>query len=490
VLPAACAALSAACEAVRIAAPAFMKSRRVIMRFSLPFFLPDEVAPPRVPVGRLERSKVSCRTPPGTANQRLCPKMFCIRILSQRAGAGDRGAGKSRWQQAPASEAGLHMKHKMLWSRTLPAAASLCGILLAGSLCAFGASSEVKSDLDQARACEKANDYAGAERAYQQALNVDPRNPEVLKRYGILLQTELQFPQSIELFERALAVDAQYPQVNFFMGVSYLGENHFQKACDSFKLELATPRPHPRCHYYYAIALESLGKPDEAIAQFRQSLAQNPKDLDALYELASLHMNAALADIQTLTDLAPDSFQLHKLMGEVYANSGRNELSLKEYKAALAKRPDAPGLHYALGTAYRNLRMIDQAQKEFLEARKEDPNDPRVNLYLGEFAVGRHDYAGAIPYLLIVVAAQPAMARPHFLLGECYRALKQPDKAKSEFLDAIQDDPKNPQPHFELAQVYRELGNSEGTARELEAFQKLSLAEKSQALERAQTTPQ
>lgn len=382
------------------------------------------------------------------------------------------------------------MKRIISKLRTMLAAASLCGLFLLGSLPARGASTDVQSDLNQARVCEKANDYAGAARAYQQALDVAPRNPEVLKRYGVLLQTELQFSASIELFKRALAVDAQYPQVNFFMGVSYLGENEFQKACDAFQKELATPHPHPRCHYYYAIALESLGKSDGAIAQFRQSLAQNPKDLDALYELASLHMNAALADIQALTNLAPDSFQLHKLMGEVYANSGRFELSLKEYKAALAKRPDAPGLHYALGTAYRNLRMIDQAQKEFLEAKKEDPNDPRVNLYLGEFEVGRHDYAAAIPYLNIVVAAHPDMARPHFLLGRCYHALKKLDAAKTEFLAAIQDDPSNPQAHFELAKVYRELGDSEGNARELQAFQKLSLAEKSQALERAQTTPQ
>ena len=427
---------------------------------------------------------------PLKATQRLCPGPFCIRILSQRVGAGNRRAGEPRRRKAAASEAGLHMKLKNSWWRTLLAAASLCGLLILGSLPALGFSSEVKPELDLARACEKANDYAGAGRAYQQALSLAPRDPEVLKRYGILLQTELQFPQSIELFERALAIDAKYPQVNFFLGVSYLGENEFQKSCDAFQQELATPHPHPRCHYYYAIALESLGRSDDAIAQFTQSLAQNPKDLDAIYELARLHMNAALADIRTLTDLDPDSFQLHKLMGEVYANSGRFELSLKEYKAALAKRPNAPGLHYALGTAYRNLRMIDQAQKEFLEAKSEDPNDPRVNLYLGEFEVGRRNYAEAIPYLQIVGTAQPNMARPHYLLGECYRALKQPDKAKTELLAAIQDDPKDPQPHFQLAQVYREQGDSEGSARELQEFQKLSLAQKEKSFERAQTTPQ
>src|SRR5439155_26922572 len=133
----------------------------------------------------------------------------------------------------------------------------------------------------------------------------------------------------------------------------------------------------------------------------KPSLAKQFKDLDALYQLARLHMNASLEDIQRLTNLHPDSFQLHALMGEVYANNHRYEESLKEYRAALARRPDAPGLHYALGAALRNLKQIDEAEKEFLEARREDPNDPRVNLYLGEFAVGRQHYADAIDYLRV-----------------------------------------------------------------------------------------
>ena len=93
----------------------------------------------------------------------------------------------------------------------------------------------------------------------------------------------------------------------------------------------------------------SLGRPDDAIAQFNQSLARNPKDADALYQLGRLHMNGSLEAIQKLTDLDPDSFQLHALIGEVYANNNRYEDSLKEYQAALgqtsecSRHPLCPG---------------------------------------------------------------------------------------------------------------------------------------------------
>jgi tetratricopeptide (TPR) repeat protein len=349
---------------------------------------------------------------------------------------------------------------------------------------------DVSSLLDRARTYEKAEDYAGAERTYLQAAALTPNDPEVLKRLGILYQTELKFGDSVEVFRRALSISPQYSEANFFLGASYLGLNQFQKAAASFEAELTTAHPHPRCRYYYAITLQSMGRMDDAIAQLHQSLNRNPKDADVLYQLARLHMNASLETIQKLTDLDPDSFQLHALMGEVYANNNRYEDSLKEYRAALAKRPDAPGLHYGLGVAYRNLKRIDEAEKEFLLARREDPNDPRVNLYLGEFAVGRRNYAGAIDYLRVASAAQPGLARPHFLLGECYEALNDLDKAKSELMHAAEDDPSDPQAHFLLARILRRQADPAGSAREMQEFQKLSLAEKTKTYERARTTPQ
>ncbi len=51
---------------------------------------------------------------------------------------------------------------------------------------------DLKALLEQARIYEKAGDYPGAERVYRQGLRIAPDNPEVLKRLGILEQTELK----------------------------------------------------------------------------------------------------------------------------------------------------------------------------------------------------------------------------------------------------------------------------------------------------------
>jgi hypothetical protein len=51
--------------------------------------------------------------------------------------------------------------------------------------------------LEQARDAEKISDYATATHIYERALVLSPENLEVLKRFGVLEQTELKFDSSI-----------------------------------------------------------------------------------------------------------------------------------------------------------------------------------------------------------------------------------------------------------------------------------------------------
>ena len=356
--------------------------------------------------------------------------------------------------------------------------------IMAATAWATQTRSNVEILLEQARNEEKTGDYAAAERIYRQALALSPNSLEVLKRLGILEQTELKFEDSIRLFKQVLASDAQYPGVNFFLGVSYFGRNEFSQSIDSFERELTTPNPHPRCRYYLAMALQSSGRTEEATSQLNQSLAQNPKDADALYQLARIYKNASLRSIELLKALDKDSFQLHALMGEIYADEERYPEAIEEYHAALAKRPDARGMHYAIGVAYWAQHQMDLAEKAFKNAWNENPTDALTNLYLGDIAVRDQRFSEALRFLLVAQRGQPNMSQVHVLLGKCYQGQKEPEKAKIEFLAAIEADPAAAQPHYLLAKVYRELQDQQGSAAELAQFERLSELEKERTLQR------
>jgi tetratricopeptide (TPR) repeat protein len=376
----------------------------------------------------------------------------------------------------------LLTRHRALHSVAFCLSFAVLAAILATTAWAAQTQSKVESLLEQARSEEKTGDYAAAERIYKQALALAPDSLEALKRFGILEQTELKFEDSIRLFNQVLASDARYPGVNFFLGVSYFGRNEFSQSIASFERELATPNPHTRCRYYLALALQSSGRIEEAISQLNQSLAQNPKDADALYELARIYKNASLRSIELLKALDQDSFQLHALMGEVYADEERYPEAIGEYQAALAKRPDARGMHYAIGVAYWAQQRTDLAEKEFRDAWNENPNDALTNLYLGDIAVRDQRFPEALQFLLVAQRGQPNMSQVYVLRGKCYQALKEPEKAKAEFLAAINADPAAAQPHYLLAKVYRELHDQQSSAHELAQFERLSKLEKEKTL--------
>lgn len=330
--------------------------------------------------------------------------------------------------------------------------------------------------LEHAREYEAQQNFAAAEEQYKQALEISPDNPEVLKRMGILYQTEVKLQDSLAAFKKVLASQPQYPQTNFFMGVSYFAVNNYESAINAFDKELATPHPHPKCRYYLGLALESEGRVDEAITQLDKLVAENPKQADALYELARIHKNASLRAIQMLHDLDPDSFQLHALMGEVYADNERYADAVHEYQTALAKRPDAPGIHQPLGVAYWAEKHLTEAQNEFLMALKEDSGNAMTNLYLGDIAVKQGRFNEALDYLQKAETGLPHLEQIHLLLGKCYHGLSQPDKAKDALLKAVEEDPSDALPHYLLAQLYREANDMDSSAREMSIFGKLSSA--------------
>ena len=345
------------------------------------------------------------------------------------------------------------------------------------------AQSDVPSLLEKARAAEKSGDFSAAENVYQQAVRLDPENPEVLKRLGVLEQTELKFNESIAHFKAALSRDANYPETNFFLGVSYLGLGDLPNAMQSLERELRTPKPHPKCRYYLGITLESAGHTDEAITEFNKALADNPKDPDSLYQLARIYKNASVQVIDRLRAVDPDSFQLHLLQGEVYADAERYPEAIKEYQTALAKRPDSTGIHFSIGVAYWAQRQFVPAKPEFLEAWKENPNDALTNLYLGDIAVHDRQYVDAKKYLRVAEQGQADPFRVHLLLGKCYRGEHDPEKAKGEFLTAIAADANAAEVHYLLAQVYQELKDTERSAKEFAEFERLSRTDKEKAPE-------
>ncbi len=360
----------------------------------------------------------------------------------------------------------------------------------------------------QAHQAEDKANYADAEQLYRQALTLAPHDLDTLTQLGLLYQKELKFGDSLKMFQEVLKANPLYPEANLFEGISYLAQNNPESAINCFDRELHNPHPHAQAHYYLGLALRASGRNDEAIEQLNQALRDNPKDADALFQLVHIHKAEAVAameraavlgngdeatrltnlarhhadaareEVSELRDLDADSYQWHALMGEAYGDQQRYAESLREYRAALAKRPEAMGLHFSIGANLWTLGQYDEAEVEFHRALRENPGDPKTNLYLAGIAVRKQQFDKALEFTAVAQTREPDSAVVHHMLGKCYFELKNYDKAKSELLATVQANPQDSGAHYLLARVYRQLGDLQASAQELDTFQRLMKSEK------------
>ena len=165
----------------------------------------------------------------------------------------------------------------------------------------------LESFLAQASELENSGNYRAAEKTYRQALAQFPNQPEVLKRLGIVYQTELKFPESIDTFQRALQVNPQYPEVNFYIGMSYFGLNQYEKSLEHVNTELKLHPDYRRAHYYAAKVLLALGRKGEAIEHFETLAKRDPNETKVWFELAKLHRSLAVEAYNRIATLDPDS---------------------------------------------------------------------------------------------------------------------------------------------------------------------------------------
>lgn len=153
-----------------------------------------------------------------------------------------------------------------------------------------------------------------ADKYYDKAVELDPKNPMVLNNYGAFLCEQSRFADAEKYFLRAATAPRyQTPELAY--------EN-------------------------LALCAQRMNNMEQAEEYFRKALAGNPKLPKSLYQMAQLSHDKkdylkARAFLQRFHSVAPQSEQSLKLAIKIEEAQG-NEQALREYREALKNRfPDA-----------------------------------------------------------------------------------------------------------------------------------------------------
>ena len=119
-------------------------------------------------------------------------------------------------------------------------------------------------------------------------------------------------------------------------------------------------------HFRLALGYESLGKREEAEAEYKKAVGAYKKYFEE----------------------HEDDAEAHYALGQVYANLGQFSEAIREYRAATKLKEDDPDMFYDLGVAYTKLAQYDAAAAAFSKSLEIDPDYYRAQDGLDEAKEG------------------------------------------------------------------------------------------------------
>jgi tetratricopeptide (TPR) repeat protein len=260
-------------------------------------------------------------------------------------------------------------------------------------------------------------DWAAAEKAFQRALAINPREPAAL--VGVV-RVELQRQntrEALTLLEQLLKRSPNNPFLYQLLGQAYRQAGRYDEAkialargkpgepkwADPWLRELDQYRVGFSDQIKKALRLVGDGQTQQAIPMLESLRKLRPNDVTLLsnlgaayietrnYPAAILTLKAALAD-------HPDHFATHLNLSGAYEHLGQLDKALHHAERAIQCNPVLAAGHLRHGALLNNLGRFDDAQAALARARQFDANEIESLVYSGRIECRRKQWAAALPY--------------------------------------------------------------------------------------------
>lgn len=190
------------------------------------------------------------------------------------------------------------------------------------------------------------------------------------------------------------------------------------------------------------VGLQRAGRSDEAEALYREVLALNPGDPDALHLLGVIardagQLDAAVGLFRQAIAVMPREANFHNNLGMAYRKLGQLELAVKSYEQALVIDPRHVGALNNLGTACQALDQTARAVSCFERALALKPDFAEAHFNLGNALQASGESEPALISYRQALLIRPAFVDALCNCGICLYALGRIDEAIGCFEQAI-----------------------------------------------------
>jgi tetratricopeptide (TPR) repeat protein len=217
----------------------------------------------------------------------------------------------------------------------------------------------------------------------------------------------------------------------------------------------------------------------DAAADFVRILQRDfPKDPQVLYVATHVYSDLSIRASQTLLYSAPGSYQVHQLNAEALEMQGKWDDAAAEYRQVLQQNPRLPSMHYRLGRIILSkpptATSTGEARTEFQAELEIDPSNAGAEYVLGELARQDRNYSEAVEHFDRATKLDRSFADAFIGLGRSLVAGGKVADAQAPLETAVKLQPQNAAAHYHLGVVYQRTGRKDDAAREFALRKEIS----------------
>lgn len=192
----------------------------------------------------------------------------------------------------------------------------------------------------------------------------------------------------------------------------------------------------------HAISLGKQGKLPEAMALFRQALAVDPGNFEALHGMGVAlgqtgDFNQALDFFTRAARIKPDEVRVHYNQGLMLNKLLRQQEAMASFDRAIALNSDHVECHFNRGLVLHRLQRYDEAVASFDTAISLRPNFAEAYLNRGNLLHDMNRYQEAVADYDRALALRPNFPEAYFNRGNSLRDLRHHKEALASYDQAI-----------------------------------------------------
>lgn len=217
--------------------------------------------------------------------------------------------------------------------------------------------------------------------------------------------------------------------------------------------------------YYYleAIRLKQAGDYDAAFDLLQHSLAINPHDASALYELAQYYLylkqpERAEAALEQSVAAAPDNYWFAQALSQIYLQQNEADKAtalLEDMVERFSTRLDPL---YSLLEIYNRQEDYDRVLDVLNQIEQRTGKNEQLSLEKFRIYLRKGDNKRAFGEMENLVAEYPKDLRYRVVLGDVYLQNGKKDEARDIYQQVLADEPDNAMAMYSLAGYYEETG--------------------------------